>query len=72
VKIFASYAVPFKLYQEHITMCIEQTRHFNSCVFQVVKETLRMSNVLLWFPRVALNDCTIEGRFLLRGIHIED
>ena len=36
-----------------------------SCIFQVVKETLRMSNVLLWFPRVALNDCTIEGKFLL-------
>lgn len=32
-----------------------------SCNFQVVKETLRMSNVLLWFPRVALKDCTIEG-----------
>ncbi|KEH20408.1 cytochrome P450 family protein [Medicago truncatula] len=28
---------------------------------KVVKETLRMSNVLLWFPRVALKDCTIEG-----------
>lgn len=31
---------------------------------QVVRETLRMSNVLLWFPRVALNDCTIEGSCL--------
>lgn len=28
---------------------------------QVVKETLRMSNVLLWFPRVAESDCIIEG-----------
>ncbi|WVZ24268.1 hypothetical protein V8G54_002812 [Vigna mungo] len=27
---------------------------------KVVKETLRISNVLLWFPRVALQDCTIE------------
>ncbi|KEH20409.1 cytochrome P450 family protein [Medicago truncatula] len=31
---------------------------------KVVKETLRMSNVLLWFPRVALKDCTIEGKIL--------
>ncbi|XP_021685527.2 abscisic acid 8'-hydroxylase 1 isoform X1 [Hevea brasiliensis] len=31
---------------------------------KVVKETLRMSNVLLWFPRVALNDCIIDGKFL--------
>ncbi|XP_027346726.1 abscisic acid 8'-hydroxylase 1-like [Abrus precatorius] len=31
---------------------------------KVVKETLRMSNVLLWFPRVALQDCTIEEGLL--------
>ncbi|KAI3450984.1 hypothetical protein Pfo_007649 [Paulownia fortunei] len=31
---------------------------------KVVKETLRMSNVLLWYPRVALDDCTIEGNML--------
>ncbi|PHU27067.1 hypothetical protein BC332_05399 [Capsicum chinense] len=35
---------------------------------KVVKETLRMSNVLLWFPRVALNDCSIEGKFI-KGWH---
>ncbi|XVF59672.1 hypothetical protein PTKIN_Ptkin07bG0294500 [Pterospermum kingtungense] len=29
---------------------------------KVVKETLRMSNVVLWFPRVALHDCTIDGK----------
>ncbi|KAH6810186.1 hypothetical protein C2S51_023948 [Perilla frutescens var. frutescens] len=29
---------------------------------KVVKETLRMSNVLLWYPRVALHDCKIEGK----------
>ncbi|XP_011083191.1 cytochrome P450 85A1 isoform X1 [Sesamum indicum] len=32
---------------------------------KVVKETLRMSNVLLWYPRVALDNCTIEGKFRL-------
>lgn len=31
---------------------------------KVVKETLRMANVLLWYPRVALQDCTIEGKYL--------
>lgn len=33
--------------------------------FQVAKETLRMSNVLLWYPRVAITDCTIEGKSTL-------
>ncbi|XP_058760789.1 abscisic acid 8'-hydroxylase 1-like [Vicia villosa] len=37
---------------------------------KVVKETLRMSNVLLWFPRVALNDCTIEGYGIKKGWHV--
>ncbi|CAK8562213.1 unnamed protein product [Lathyrus sativus] len=37
---------------------------------KVVKETLRMSNVLLWFPRVALNDCTIEGYEIKKGWHV--
>ncbi|KAK2357421.1 cytochrome P450, family 722, subfamily A, polypeptide [Trifolium repens] len=37
---------------------------------KVVKETLRMANVLLWFPRVALNDCTIEGYEIKKGWHV--
>nr|QNS30019.1 cytochrome P450 [Nothapodytes nimmoniana] len=37
---------------------------------KVVKETLRMSNVLLWFPRVALCDCTIEGFEIKKGWHV--
>ncbi|ESW28072.1 hypothetical protein PHAVU_003G256500 [Phaseolus vulgaris] len=37
---------------------------------KVVKETLRMSNVLLWFPRVALQDCTIEGHEIKKGWHV--
>lgn len=37
---------------------------------KVVKETLRMSNVLLWFPRVALKDCTIEGYEIKKGWHV--
>ncbi|XP_059437427.1 abscisic acid 8'-hydroxylase 2-like [Corylus avellana] len=37
---------------------------------KVVKETLRMSNVLLWFPRVALNNCTIEGFEIKKGWHV--
>ncbi|XP_055804498.1 3beta,22alpha-dihydroxysteroid 3-dehydrogenase-like [Solanum dulcamara] len=36
---------------------------------KVVKETLRMSNVLLWFPRVALSDCSIEGFEIKKGWH---
>ncbi|KAJ7953044.1 Cytochrome P450 family protein [Quillaja saponaria] len=37
---------------------------------KVVKETLRMSNVLLWYPRVALNDCKIEGYEIKKGWHV--
>ncbi|CAI9754194.1 unnamed protein product [Fraxinus pennsylvanica] len=37
---------------------------------KVVKETLRMSNVLLWYPRVALGDCTIEGFEIKKGWHV--
>ncbi|KAJ7944244.1 Cytochrome P450 family protein [Quillaja saponaria] len=37
---------------------------------KVVKETLRMSNVLLWFPRVARNDCNIEGYEIKKGWHV--
>ncbi|KAF2290789.1 hypothetical protein P3X46_029250 [Hevea brasiliensis] len=37
---------------------------------KVVKETLRMSNVLLWFPRVALNDCIIDGFEIKKGWHV--
>ncbi|XP_073286728.1 3beta,22alpha-dihydroxysteroid 3-dehydrogenase [Primulina huaijiensis] len=34
---------------------------------KVVKETLRMANVLLWYPRVALHDCTIGGYEIKKG-----
>ncbi|XP_071913546.1 abscisic acid 8'-hydroxylase 1-like isoform X2 [Coffea arabica] len=37
---------------------------------KVVKETLRMSNILLWFPRVALDNCTIEGFEIKKGWHV--
>ncbi|XP_048128679.1 abscisic acid 8'-hydroxylase 1-like isoform X3 [Rhodamnia argentea] len=37
---------------------------------KVVKETLRMSNVLLWYPRVALTDCTIQGHNIKKGWHV--
>ncbi|KAK4368077.1 hypothetical protein RND71_011869 [Anisodus tanguticus] len=41
---------------------IQGTRYYKG--IKVVKEALRMSNVLLWYPRVALDDCTIEGKFV--------
>ncbi|PKI54972.1 hypothetical protein CRG98_024644, partial [Punica granatum] len=37
---------------------------------KVVKETLRMSNVLMWYPRVALTDFTIEGYEIKKGWHV--
>ncbi|XP_022741804.1 abscisic acid 8'-hydroxylase 3-like [Durio zibethinus] len=35
--------------------------------FKVVKETLRMANVLIWLPRVAMNDCIIDGVEIKKG-----
>ncbi|KAA8531990.1 hypothetical protein F0562_006868 [Nyssa sinensis] len=37
---------------------------------KVVKEILRMSNVLLWFPYVTLNDSTIEGFKIKKGWYV--
>ncbi|CAI9110825.1 OLC1v1010914C2 [Oldenlandia corymbosa var. corymbosa] len=37
---------------------------------KVVKETLRMSNILLWCPRVVLADCEIEGFEMKKGWHV--
>ncbi|XAR57924.1 (+)-abscisic acid 8'-hydroxylase [Bertholletia excelsa] len=44
--------------------------HDMSYASKVVKETLRMSNVLLWYPRVTLEDCTIEGHEIKKGWHV--
>ncbi|MFS8016542.1 putative beta-amyrin 11-oxidase [Helianthus anomalus] len=38
---------------------------------KVMKETLRMSNVLLWFPRVALDDCKIQDFEIKKGWHVD-
>ncbi|XVF15803.1 hypothetical protein REPUB_Repub09cG0187800 [Reevesia pubescens] len=35
--------------------------------FKVVKETLRMANVLIWLPCVAINDCIIDGVEVKKG-----
>lgn len=32
---------------------------------QVVKEALRMASVVQWLPRVALQDCEIEGLYII-------
>ncbi|XP_031253886.1 abscisic acid 8'-hydroxylase 3-like isoform X1 [Pistacia vera] len=52
------------------SLTIEDVNSSMSYGLKVVKETLRMSNVLLWFPRVALNDCTIEGFNIRKGWHV--
>ncbi|KAL7114647.1 hypothetical protein ACP275_04G134200 [Erythranthe tilingii] len=37
---------------------------------KVIKETLRMANIVLWYPRVALKDCTIEGHEIKKGWNV--
>ncbi|XP_051123442.1 abscisic acid 8'-hydroxylase 3-like [Andrographis paniculata] len=37
---------------------------------KVIKETLRMANIVLWFPRVALANCTVDGVEIQKGWHV--
>ncbi|KAI4331413.1 hypothetical protein MLD38_029603 [Melastoma candidum] len=37
---------------------------------KVIKETLRMCNIVLWLPRKALKDCTIDGHKIKQGWHV--
>ncbi|KAM5576087.1 abscisic acid 8'-hydroxylase 3 [Rosa sericea] len=50
------------------SVTLEDIKDMSYCL-KVVKETLRMANVLLWFPRVALSDCTIQGFEIKKGWH---
>ncbi|KAI3665439.1 hypothetical protein L6452_44066 [Arctium lappa] len=50
-------------------LCLEDLNKM-SYGSKVVKETLRMSNVLLWFPRVALDDCKIQEFEIKKGWHV--
>ncbi|KAG8377459.1 hypothetical protein BUALT_Bualt08G0035200 [Buddleja alternifolia] len=34
---------------------------------RVIKETLRMSNIVMWYPRIASDDCTIDGYEIKKG-----
>ncbi|KAM0970379.1 hypothetical protein FF1_018463 [Malus domestica] len=44
----------------------EDIKNMPYCV-KVMKETLRLANVLVWFPRVATSDCTLEGFEIKKG-----
>ncbi|KAJ6704183.1 CYTOCHROME P450 26 [Salix viminalis] len=37
---------------------------------KVVKESLRMASVVPWFPRLALQDCEIEGFKIKKGWNV--
>ncbi|KAH0660075.1 hypothetical protein KY290_029625 [Solanum tuberosum] len=37
---------------------------------KVVKESLRMASIVPWFPRMALQDCEIEGFTIKKGWNI--
>ncbi|KAJ9564514.1 hypothetical protein OSB04_000480 [Centaurea solstitialis] len=50
-------------------LCLEDLNKM-SYGSKVVKETLRMSNVLLWFPRVVLADCKIQEFDIKKGWHV--
>ncbi|XP_024174111.1 cytochrome P450 716B1 [Rosa chinensis] len=51
------------------SVTLEDVNNMSYC-WKVVKETLRMSNVVLWYPRVALGDCNIEGIEIKKGWHV--
>ncbi|XP_024181556.1 abscisic acid 8'-hydroxylase 3 [Rosa chinensis] len=50
------------------SVTLEDIKDMSYCL-KVIKETLRMANVLLWFPRFALSDCTIQGFEIKKGWH---
>ncbi|KAK9076644.1 hypothetical protein SSX86_004978 [Deinandra increscens subsp. villosa] len=52
------------------SLCLEDLNKM-SYGLKVVKETLRMSNVILWFPRVALDDCKIQDVEIKKGWHVD-
>ncbi|XP_024974879.1 abscisic acid 8'-hydroxylase 1-like [Cynara cardunculus var. scolymus] len=54
---------------EEAFLCLEDLNKM-SYGSKVVKETLRMSNVLLWFPRVVLADCKIQEFEIKKGWHV--
>ncbi|EEF38073.1 Ent-kaurenoic acid oxidase, putative [Ricinus communis] len=41
-----------------------------SYCYKVVKESLRMSNAVLWLPRVAQKDCTVDGFEIKKGWNV--
>ncbi|KAK9922663.1 hypothetical protein M0R45_031118 [Rubus argutus] len=51
------------------SVALEDINNMPYC-WKVVKETVRMSTVVMWYPRVALNDCTIEGFEIKKGWHV--
>ncbi|CAH1434766.1 unnamed protein product [Lactuca virosa] len=51
-------------------LCLEDLNKM-SYGSKVVKETLRMANVLLWFPRVVIDDCKIQDFEIKKGWHVD-
>ncbi|WCJ43312.1 cytochrome P450 family 722 subfamily A polypeptide 1 [Euphorbia peplus] len=47
-------------------LCLEDLNKM-SYGMKVVKESLRMANVVLWLPRVAQNDCIVDGHKIKKG-----
>ncbi|XP_024183516.1 cytochrome P450 716B1 [Rosa chinensis] len=54
---------------EGASITLEDINNMSYC-WKVVKETVRMSTVVMWYPRVALSDCTIEGFEIKKGWHV--
>ncbi|XP_076918236.1 abscisic acid 8'-hydroxylase 3-like [Bidens hawaiensis] len=50
-------------------LCLEDLNKM-SYGLKVLNETLRMANVVLWFPRVALVDCNIQDFAIKKGWHV--
>ncbi|XP_019174825.1 PREDICTED: abscisic acid 8'-hydroxylase 4 [Ipomoea nil] len=61
------------LVQEKISMktflTLEDLNHMPYAL-KVVKESLRMASIVPWFPRVALQDCEIEGYEIKKGWNV--
>ncbi|XP_004303111.1 PREDICTED: abscisic acid 8'-hydroxylase 1-like [Fragaria vesca subsp. vesca] len=54
---------------EGASVTLEDINRMPYC-WKVLKETMRISSVVMWYPRVALADCTIEGFEIKKGWHV--
>ncbi|KAK6939493.1 Cytochrome P450 [Dillenia turbinata] len=68
-KLRKEHLAPAKNAWNHSNLTLDDLNHM-SYASKVVKETLRMASIVPWFPRLALEDCEIQGYKIKRGWNV--